>query len=380
MRVIVVGAGIGGLVAAIALRRRSVEVTVVERAADPREIGAGITLWPNAMRALRTLGLADAVIAAGAPALSGEIRSRRGEVLSRPTFDDLERRFGEQGVAIHRADLRRLLLAALDPSIVRLGARYVGSTEDGDAITVRLADGDRERADVLVGADGLRSTVRSHLWGEMPPRYAGYTAWRGVVTAASDDVGFESWGRGERFGLVPIGTDRVYWFATANAPEGGRDAADPRPELLRRFGDWHRPIPAIIAATPAPAILRHDVSDRPPLSRWSKGRVTLLGDAAHPMTPNLGQGACQAIEDALAASLDGASNVADALHAYDALRLPLTSALVRQSRTIGRIGQLQSAPLVRLRDLALKRLPPRSHARRLERILAGGTAGDAPCD
>jgi len=371
MRVIVVGAGIGGLAAAIALRRRGIAVSVIERSADPGEIGAGITLWPNAMRALRSLGVADEVAAAGAPVLLGDVRSWRGGVLSPAPFPDLERRFGEPGIALHRADLHRLLLAALAPDAPRLGARCVGFEEAGEAVTVHLADGGRERADLLVGADGLRSTVRAQLWGEAPPRYAGYTAWRAVVAAAERGT-FESWGRGHRFGLVPIGRGRVYWFATANAAEGGADAADLRSELLRRFGDWHRPIPAVIAATPAAAILRHDIFDRPPLPRWSRGRVTLLGDAAHPMTPNLGQGACQAIEDALvlAACLDGTAAPA-ALAAYDALRVPRTSALVDQSRTLGRVGQLGAAPLVRLRDAAVKRLPPRTIARRLEPIFAG---------
>jgi 2-polyprenyl-6-methoxyphenol hydroxylase-like FAD-dependent oxidoreductase len=221
VRAVVVGGGIGGLAAAIALRRRGIEVTLLERETDPREIGAGITLWPNAMRALRSLDLADAIAEAGASALLGDLRSWHGDVLTRPTVQELERRFGEPGIAIHRADLRRLLLAALDPSVVRLGARYVGSREEGDAVTACLADGGRERADVLVGADGLHSTVRARLWGEAPPRYAGYTAWRGVVPAVPAGTAFESWGRGERFGLVPIGMGRGYWFATAPGFEGG---------------------------------------------------------------------------------------------------------------------------------------------------------------
>lgn len=213
----VVGAGIGGLTTAVALRRRGIEVTVLERAGQLREIGAGLTLWPNAMRALRRVGLADAVAAAGAPALFGTLRSSSGAALLRPPFRELERRYGEPGIALLRGDLQRLLLDQVGGA-VRLGTTCVGATQDKNGAAALLADGSRAEADLLIGADGLRSVVRASLFDDRPPRYAGYTAWRGVAPLPAETEGFESWGRGERFGMVPLGRGVAYWFGTANAP------------------------------------------------------------------------------------------------------------------------------------------------------------------
>ena len=367
MRVIVVGGGIGGLTTAIALRRAGLEATVFERAGELREIGAGISLWANAMKALKKLGLYDAVRTVGRPLRpGGELRSSTGEVFHEVSAAAMEEGFGDVSVAVHRADLQEVLLGALEPrDAVRLGIDFRGFEQDGDGIVACFADGREERGDLLVGADGLRSTVRARLLGDGPPRYAGYTAWRGVVELEDDPVpgraGFEAWGRGGRFGLVKLGRGRVYWFATKNAPEGEEEAAGRKGELLARFGGWHEPIPAVINATGESDIHYDGVYYREPVKRWGEGRVTLLGDAAHPMTPDLGQGACQAIEDAvaLAACLAKEGPVETALKLYEARRADRTAYVVRQSRRLGRLGQLESPLACGLRDAVLKALPRR---------------------
>jgi len=234
------------------------------------------------------------------------------------------------------------------------------SQGDG-AVSVNFANGQRAQADVVVGADGLHSVVRASLAIPGAIRYAGYTAWRGIAPFRTAGLlAGETLGHGQRFGLVPIAGDRVYWYATDNVPEGGReDVEAAKTRLAGMFANWHAPIPALIAATEAPAILRNDIYDRDPVDRWGEGRVTLLGDAAHPMTPNLGQGGCQAIEDALVlARCLAEGGAADAsLRRYESLRMPRTRFIVNASRRIGRAFQMESPFLCRLRDLALRMTP-----------------------
>lgn len=362
MRALIVGGGIGGLVTARALRLRGLDVAVFERTPEPRPVGAGITLMANATGVLRELGLVDAVVAAGSRLTHGESRSWRGDLLVSIPFAEVDRRLGAPSVGIHRADLLRVLLDALEPGTVRFGAEFVAFEQDRAGVTAHFASGASERGDLLIGADGIHSTVRARLLADGPPRYAGYTAWRGVTTGADvpSDTSWELLGRGARFGMAPIGGGRTYWYATANVkagevdPPGGRKA-----DLEHRFADWWEPVRALIASTPEPDILRNDILDREPSDLWGIGRVTLLGDAAHPMTPNLGQGACQAIEDAvaLAAALARGDDVVAALRAYEAARQPRTAKITRLARRFGQVGQWEHPVACRLRNAALRLTP-----------------------
>ncbi|MBK9712471.1 MAG: FAD-dependent monooxygenase [Kouleothrix sp.] len=375
IRAIVVGGGIGGITAAIALRQAGVEATVYERAGELREVGAGLAVWQNAVYALGRLGLADKVRAQAVPDLGGALRSWRGETLVDLT--PLNRGAGAPALSlvIHRADLLAILREELGAAQVRLGAELVGFSQDAGGVTARFADGHEARGDLLVGADGLGSAVRAQLFGRQKPRYSGYSAWRAVVEfdpALARAAAGETWGRGARFGIAPMSGGRVYWFASLNSPAGARVPEGRRKAtLLERFRGWHAPVEALIDATDEAAILHHDIHDRPPLRRWSVGRVTLLGDAAHPMTPNLGQGACQAIEDglALADALAAGGEIAAALRGYEARRVGRTSAIVRQSRQVGWVGQWQSAPACELRDFLAKRLLARLQARQIDRLV-----------
>jgi len=356
--IIIAGGGIGGLSAAIALRRAGFEAQVFERAPELREVGAGITLWPNATRQLRRWGVLDEVVRRGFVFQGGGVQAWNGRVLMRM-------RFGGQdapSVLIHRAALHSALADALPPWAVTTGATAADFTDAGDHVRVRFAElGDVEGA-ALVGADGLRSAVRRRLLDDGEPVYRGYPVWRGV--AEGDFTGAveltESLGAGLRFGIVPIGEGRVAWWATVNEPEGSGDGGEgAKAKLLRLFGGWHAPIPQLLEATPADVILKNDSYDRPPVRGWSRGRVTLLGDAAHPTTPNMGQGGCMAIEDAavLAGALVRNPEIPGALRDFERRRFRRVAGIVRQSLQYGQVAQWERPAAVRLRD-AIFRLTP----------------------
>jgi 2-polyprenyl-6-methoxyphenol hydroxylase-like FAD-dependent oxidoreductase len=365
VKALVIGGGIGGLAAAIALAKAGVEALVYERARAFQEVGAGISIWANAMHALGEFGLADAVRARIRFLRYSDVRTPGGAILSASASEE---RVG----VMHRADLLSIFVGALEgeyseASRLHLDHECVGFSQDAAGVTAQFSDGTASRGDVLIGADGLDSVVRGALFGKSAPRYAGYTAWRSIASLeASDVAACEMWGRGRRFGIVPMRDNRIYWYATSNALEGERDSpGQTKQHLLHLFRGWQRPVEQLIAASAEPAILQNDIYDRPPLARWSENRVTLLGDAAHPMTPNLGQGGCQAIEDAvvLAACLRGSSDVASALREYQGRRISRTSKIVLASRRIGNIAQWSHPALCFLRNTAVRATPP-SVARR----------------
>lgn len=357
---LIAGGGIGGLTLAALSYRRGRECRVFERAPQFAPVGAGIVLQPNAVRALRIGGIEAQVVRRGAITERLQISDSKGRVLSTIPANELRSRFAAGVFGFHRASLHAALVDLIPHHWIRLGATVRSCGHTAESAFVELETGERIEGSGLVAADGLRSVVRSRATPAAEPIYSGYTCWRGVAPRGSLwPAGHmnESWGRGARFGLVAIDGDRIYWFATANATAGGRDAS--KAEVLQRFAGWHDPIRAVIEATPDDAILRTDIADRDPLERWSDGRITLLGDAAHPMTPNLGQGGGQAIEDAVVLDLclSKASDIAAAFKDYESRRIARTARVVKEARRLGRIGQIENRAGRVVRDFAVRMTP-----------------------
>ncbi|WP_406056321.1 FAD-dependent monooxygenase [Streptomyces sp. NBC_01077] len=356
-RAVIVGAGIGGLAAAVALHRNGWQVTVLERAADLTPVGAGIGLAPNAQRALDVIGLGDRVRALAAWQGDGGMRAPGGRWLAPTNAQAAAARFGGPLVLLHRATLVEILTSALPDGTVRTGAAATLVDPGDDHCPARLTTpGGEIEAALVVAADGIRSATRHTLFPEHPgPRYAGCTTWRVVVPAPGRPFApHETWGAGRLWGTQPLKDGRIYAYAMAAAPAGGRAPDDEKAELLRLFGDWHHPVPEILAAVDPAQVLRHDVHHLPdPLPAFHRGRVVLLGDAAHAMMPSLGQGGNQAIEDAvvLAHHTGAAPDFVPgrALAAYTADRLPRTTAIVRKAARTGAVTLLSARPAVALR-------------------------------
>ena len=365
--ILIVGAGIGGLTVANALRRQGFETEVYEQAEELRPAGAGLTLQANAVRALSLLHLDGLVKDAGRPFTTGEIRRADGRRLGDMGFEDLVERVGFPMVGISRTRLQALLLQGAGPVYTGLAARSFKSEHEHDGVTLTLSDDSTRRGSLLIGADGIHSAIRAQLHGEQEPRYSGYTCWRGTAELDPSEIEalevpdlFEIWGRGSRFGGVRIAPDRVYWFAVRNAPPRTRD--DPKTRkarLTEHFATYATPVPELLEATPEPTLLHNDILDRPPLKTWGRGRATLLGDAAHPMTPNMGQGACQAIEDAvvLADRLTRSTDLVAGLRRYEEARIWRANGFVKDSYNFGRMAQWSNPLACRLRDALLALTP-----------------------
>ncbi|RSM89493.1 monooxygenase [Kibdelosporangium aridum] len=352
---VIAGGGIGGLAAAIALSRAGWDVEVFEQAPKLTEVGAGLTLWPNALRALDCLGLGDQVRDIGVLAGSGGIMDTRGRWLFHTPMAELERLNGP-AVALHRADLHAALVEAVPKGALRTGTKITDARIDGRHVVVTHSQGET-RADLLVGADGLRSVVRARFWPGTDPIYFGATAWRTVVDRPGKrlEVAGEFFGLGEEFGVVPLPKDQVYFFAGAVVPAGQTSHDGELAEMRRRFGEWADPIPQLLSEASPDKILRHDLSYVPKLKSYVHGPVVLIGDAAHAMTPNMGQGACQALEDAV--TLGAVLRGRDGLAQYDGHRLRRTQSIARMSRQAGKIG-LTTSPMIAAARNSLMKLAP----------------------
>jgi 2-polyprenyl-6-methoxyphenol hydroxylase-like FAD-dependent oxidoreductase len=376
VKALIAGAGIAGLAAGIALRRAGLEVEIFDRSPRLHEIGAGLMIWPNGARALKALGVEPRAIEVKKVTLS----NWHGRRLVEMPVDSAYVRYGHGVSFVHRADLQAALAMTFGSQGLHLGCEVRGFVEDESRVEVALHDGTVASGDLLVGADGLRSPVRRQLLGDGEPLYLGSTVWRGLAPsegiALPDGCGINWWGRGSEFLAFHLAGGTIYWAGVTKEPRGETRGPDGhKQDLLERFGDWAQPVPALIAATAEASILRNDMYDRPPAQRWSGGRVTLVGDAAHPMSPNQGQGACQALEDgvALGESVERTSNLTEAFQLYERRRLRRANREVKLSRQATRGVQIENPVLCGFRDGLMSLMPRPLIARIQDATLAADT-------
>lgn len=349
---VVAGGGIGGLATAIGLRRNGWAVTVLEQAAQLREVGAGWSFAPNALRAVDWLGLDKEFRAISLPSQAGStLRTPGGTYLMRfQPHRDITL------LANHRAELHHLLAAQLPKSCICTGAQVfeVSQSDHQVAITYRTSNGPGEiSAAVLVGADGIGSAVRRSVFPEAPaPVFQRILCWRGVTEPGSvwPIDGFQTWGRGARFGAHPLTGERVFWFLAVRQLEPGERYDNDLAEVMRRTSGWHAPIAVIVHGTAPESVLCHDIYDLDALPSYVDRRMCLLGDAAHAMTPFLAQGACQAFEDStvLCMLLAEDADVPTALAVYDTLRKTRSQRVVKAARSDPKISLSTSALTYRL--------------------------------
>lgn len=372
---IIVGGGIAGLCAAIGLAKWGIEAHVYESATELKGIGAGFGLAANAMKALEHLGLKEEIVPIGHFLDSYNILDQQGNILVEPNTKSISQQYQQDNFAIHRADLHQFLLSKIPSSQIHLGKRALSFERRGEDIRVYFADGSHADGQALLAADGVHSPLRQQLIPGSAPRYSGYTCWRATIDNSSIKLekGTETWGGKGRFGMTPLVDNRIYWYACINT-----EAQNPvlkkwkTAELLDNFKNYHNPIPTILSETKDSELIANDIIDIAPLKQLAFGNILLLGDAGHATTPNLGQGACQAIEDVavLMDELRTAASITLAFQRFENRRLDRVNYICNTSWRIGKIAQWENPFLIGMRNFCMKIAPNSLKQQQLNKLLS----------
>ncbi len=380
MNVAIIGGGIAGLTTAIALGRYrpDLKVSIYECSREMKPVGAGLALAANAVRAFEQLGLSQHLLEGGRVLERFQILDKRGRVITQTDHLAANAAFNTvSNFAIHRADLQRLLLDQLRDTPLHLGKLASNFASDGRKVVVEFDDATAIETDFVIATDGVHSMFRRRLLPKSQLRFAGYTCWRGVTEhipmGFDPSMATETWAGGKRFGIVPLRDGQIYWFATVQSPM----LADPqfaaywKTDLLGTFGDLHAPVSELIAGTDDDRILWNDIVDFKPVDRFAFGNILLLGDAAHATTPNMGQGACQAIEGAviLGKTLQSHVDLRKGFKVFEEKRLPRTRFIVNRSWQLGKIGQIGNPVLAGIRDFLFRQIPVSANTRQVKTML-----------
>lgn len=344
-KVAIIGAGIGGLATAIALLKQGISVQVYEKARSLRPVGAGLTLLPNGLNSLDSIapGIVESLKLTGSQTRMVNLKKSRGELLAQNKISLMEK-YGQPMLNIRWSRLQEILASALPADTIHLNCRCISFVQNDRGVEIYFDNGKTVQADLLIGADGINSVVRQTLIADGSPRYAKRMSWRSVVKynhelLPPDEVTLLTASNGKNFMLIDVGDGYIFWSAGALAADASvtENAADVKSRVLEKFAGWAEPVQAIVEATDSNQIVERPIWDRSPLSSWSKGRVTLLGDAAHPMVPSLGQGGNTAFEDAweLSQYLSNAPSIEAALASYEKSRIHRTQVIQARSALQG---------------------------------------------
>lgn len=372
----IVGGGIGGLALAIAMQRRGYAVNVFENAPHIKPLGAGLGLAANAVKALSSIGISDDVLAKGKVMQKMVIKSQEGKMLSVTDSEEITKRFGMiNNFTIHRADLHDVLIDHLAPGTLHLGKGCTSFGQHASGVDLVFQDGTTANFDYLIACDGIHSVFRKKLLPASQIRYAGYTCWRAVIDDVPPDFDFEEtvemWGTGSRFGIVPLTQKRVYWFACLNANPNDPAMRNYKvKDLVRRFATYQDPVVQLLLRTRDEQLIWGDINDIAPIQHFAFGNIALMGDAAHATTPNMGQGACMALEDAavMANCIEEYHTVEEAFKQFEKKRIQRTTKIVNTSWTLGKVAQFQNPLLASLRNTAI-RFTPKSVAEKQFKFL-----------
>ena len=373
MKTTIIGAGIGGLTTAIALKQKGFDVEIFEASPVFSEAGAGINLATNAMQVYKRLGLYETILNAGSHNDTMNITDEKLNVLSGINLKHYEEKHKVKSVAIHRTTLHEILLSQLSDVNIHLDKKVKSINRQGKNTEIQFADGTNHLAEVLIGADGINSAIRKSVFDNTSLRIAKQVCWRGIVKMDIDQKYQielnELWGKGKRFGFVAIGSNEYYWYALANYKNDYQQEYK-NVELTELYSDFHPLVAKLIKNTPKESILTNIIADLKPILTWHSGNICLLGDSAHATTPNLGQGACQAIESALvlANCMDKYDSVEKAFEKFQDIRIKKANKIIKTSWNIGFLSQLNNGFLISLRNFVLKITPSKVNMKQTDSL------------